>query len=110
MKCQDFSHCVCEMVTGSNTNSLGIILYFTVVNFTIHRLYCGKTPESRNSEVRITFIARQRLGKHIVAQTNTQVKSSNFVVIQRRCKHVFPTTEALFSARSVQSGYKEEFS
>jgi hypothetical protein len=29
-------------------------------------------PESRNSEIRIDFIARQQLGKHIPAATNTQ--------------------------------------
>jgi hypothetical protein len=30
--------------------------------------------------------------------------------MQRCCKHVFPTIEAVFSACSVQSGYEEEFS
>jgi hypothetical protein len=28
--------------------------------------------------------------------------------MQRRCKHAFPTIETVFSALSVQSGYKEE--
>jgi hypothetical protein len=31
------------------------------------------------------------------------------VAMQQHCKHAFPTIERLFSARSVQSGYKEEF-
>jgi hypothetical protein len=30
--------------------------------------------------------------------------------MQRRCEHTFPTREGLFSAWSVRSGYKEEFS
>jgi hypothetical protein len=30
--------------------------------------------------------------------------------MQRRCKHAFQTIEKLFSAWSMQSGYKEEFS
>jgi P2-related tail formation protein len=34
--------------------------------------YCDVKPKSRNSEVRIVFIARQRFGKHIATATNTQ--------------------------------------
>jgi hypothetical protein len=34
----------------------------------------------------------------------------NSVARQRRCQHAFPTLEKLFSAWSVQSAYKEEFS
>jgi hypothetical protein len=30
--------------------------------------------------------------------------------MQRRCKHVFPTIEVVFSVWSLQSGYEEEFS
>jgi hypothetical protein len=34
--------------------------------------YCDMTPESRTSEAEYTFIARQRLCKHIPTASNTQ--------------------------------------
>jgi hypothetical protein len=53
------------------------------------------------SKYTVTYrpIARQRLGKHIPAGANAQQIS----------KQVSLTVEAVFSAWSVQSGYKEVF-
>jgi hypothetical protein len=74
-----------EIETSSNsvTTEISVLIVdvaqqWTVAPIQIFRLsgrspqYCDMTPESRNSEVRIDFIARQRLGKHIPAATNTQ--------------------------------------
>jgi hypothetical protein len=54
-------------------------------------------------------IARQRLGKHIPAGSNgPNIRTS--IVRQRISKHTSLTIEAVFSAWSVQNGYKEVFS
>jgi hypothetical protein len=57
------------------------------------------------------FIARQWLGKHFPSATNTQatIEWITSVAMQRSCKHAFPTSEAVFSVWSVESGSKEEF-
>jgi hypothetical protein len=54
-------------------------------------------------------IARQRLGKHILVEANARTNRTS-IVRQRISKHASLTTEAVFSAWSVQSGYKEVFS
>jgi hypothetical protein len=58
-----------------------------------------------------TSIARQRLGKHIPAATNTHATIEESVFKQRIGKRitiaVLPAT--VFPVRSMQSGYKEEF-
>jgi hypothetical protein len=54
-------------------------------------------------------IARQRLGKHIAAGANALNGRTPFAR-QRISKHASLIIEALFSAWSVQSGYKEVFS
>jgi hypothetical protein len=54
-------------------------------------------------------IARQRLGKHIPAGANARNNMAS-IAIQRISKHASLTIEPLFSAWSVQNGYKEEFS
>jgi hypothetical protein len=72
--------------------------------------YCDMTPESRDSEVRIDFIARQRLDKHIPAATNTQEKSNNFRCYTMALLTCLPNhRKTVFSSWSVQNGYKEEF-
>jgi hypothetical protein len=53
-------------------------------------------------------IAGQRLGKHIPAEANAHNMTST--ARQRISKHASLTTEAVFPAWSVQSGYKEGFS
>jgi hypothetical protein len=53
--------------------------------------------------------ARQRLGKHTPAETNTR-NNRTPIARQRISKHMSLTIEAVFSAWSVQSGYKEGFS
>jgi hypothetical protein len=54
-------------------------------------------------------IARQRLSKHIPAQAySPNIRAS--IARQRGSKQAFSTIEDVFSAWSVQSGYKEEFS
>jgi hypothetical protein len=58
--------------------------------------YCGMTPEGRNNGAR-GDVARQRLGKHIFAATDTQA------IIQELLR-------TMFSARSVQMCYNGEFS
>jgi hypothetical protein len=59
-----------------------------------------------------TSIARQRLGKHISAVTNTDATIEEHVSKQRISKHtaIGVLLERVFSIRSLQSGYKEEFS
>jgi hypothetical protein len=59
-----------------------------------------------------TFIARQRLGKHIPAAANTLIRKEETVSKQRIGKHttIRVLLETVFSFRSVQSSYKEEFS
>jgi hypothetical protein len=61
-------------------------------------------------EVIVTWIpiARQRLGKHIPAETN-DCNNRTSIARQRIIKHVCLTIEAVFSVWSVQSGYKEMF-
>jgi hypothetical protein len=54
-------------------------------------------------------IARQRLGKYIPAEANA-INNRTSIARQRISKHAFLITEAVFSAWSVQSGYKEGFS
>jgi hypothetical protein len=53
-------------------------------------------------------IARQRLGKHIPAEANARNNRTS-IAKQRISKHTSLTIEAVFSAWSVQSGYKEGF-
>jgi hypothetical protein len=53
-------------------------------------------------------IARQRLGKHISEQTNVRNHKTS-IAKQVISKHTSLTTEAVFSAWSLQSGYKEVF-
>jgi hypothetical protein len=53
-------------------------------------------------------IARQRLGKHIPAQANS-LKNTTSIARQRISKHTSLKIEAVFSACSVQNGYKEVF-
>jgi hypothetical protein len=53
--------------------------------------------------------ARQRLGKHIPAGANTHNNRTS-IARQRISKHASLTIEAVFSARSLQSCYKEVFS
>jgi hypothetical protein len=57
-----------------------------------------------------TPIARQRLGKHIYAATNTQATIEEPVSEQLISKHttIGALLETVFSALSAQSGYKEE--
>jgi hypothetical protein len=68
-----------------------------------------KQPEE-NHEYIVTYrpIARQRLGKHILAQAEGR---NNWISIarQRISKQAFSTIERLFSVWSVQSSYKEAF-
>jgi hypothetical protein len=53
-------------------------------------------------------IARQRLGKHIPSQANAR-NSRTSIAMQWFSKHTSLITEAVFSAWSVQGGYKEVF-
>jgi hypothetical protein len=54
-------------------------------------------------------IARQRICKHIPAESNDR-KNKTSIVRKRISKHASLTREAVFSAWSVQSGYEEVFS
>jgi hypothetical protein len=54
-------------------------------------------------------IARQRLGKHIPAGAKARNNMTS-IAKQRISKHGSLRIEAVFSAWSVQSGYKEVFS
>jgi hypothetical protein len=54
-------------------------------------------------------IARQRLGKHIPAGANAR-RNRTSIARQRSSKHASLTIEAVVSAWSVLSGYKEVFS
>jgi hypothetical protein len=58
----------------------------------------------------MTFIpiARQRLGKHIPAQAYVR-NSRTSIARQMTNRHSSLTVEVVFSAWSVQSGYKEMF-
>jgi hypothetical protein len=51
-------------------------------------------------------IARQRLGKQIPAEANSDNYRTS-IARQRTSKHTSLTTEAVFPAWSVKSGYKE---
>jgi hypothetical protein len=53
-------------------------------------------------------IARQRVGKHIPAGANARNNRTS-IARQRISKHASITIETVFSAWSVQSGYKEVF-
>jgi hypothetical protein len=53
-------------------------------------------------------IARQQPGKHIPARAKAP-KNRTSIARQRISKHAFLTIEEVFSAWSVQSGYKEVF-
>jgi hypothetical protein len=55
-------------------------------------IYCDMTPEGRNSGARGTYIARQRSDKQVSEATIEELLGT------------------MFSIRSVQSGYKEQFS
>jgi hypothetical protein len=79
-------------------------------NMTIFRSpICYYVVRTLEHTVTCIPIARQRLGKHIPAETN---KRNNRTSIARQwiSKHASLRTEAVFSAWSVQSGYKEVFS
>jgi hypothetical protein len=54
-------------------------------------------------------IARQRLSKHTPAEANA-LKNMTSIARQRISKHNSLTIEDVFSAQSVQGGYKEVFS
>jgi hypothetical protein len=54
-------------------------------------------------------IARQRLCKHIPAEANARNNRTS-IARQRISKHTSVTIDAVFSAWSVQRGYKERFS
>jgi hypothetical protein len=66
-----------------------------------------KTKAIQNTVTRIP-IARQRLGKHILAQAYAR-SNRTFTARQRTSQHASLTIQAVFSAWSVQSGYKEVF-
>jgi hypothetical protein len=53
-------------------------------------------------------IARQRLGKHIPAEAKARNNRTS-IARQRISQHAFLTIDAVFSALSVQSGYKDVF-
>jgi hypothetical protein len=53
-------------------------------------------------------VAGQRLGKHIPAEANAR-NNRTPIARQRISKHASLSIETVFSARSVQSGYKEVF-
>jgi hypothetical protein len=53
-------------------------------------------------------IARQRLGKHIPAQSNS-LNNRTSIARQNISKHMSLTIEAVFSVASLQIGYKEVF-
>jgi hypothetical protein len=69
------------------------------------------TPESRNNKVRIDVhcyaATRETHSRGNDCASNNWVTT---VAMQQRCKHAFPTREAVFSVWSVQSSFKEEFS
>jgi hypothetical protein len=54
------------------------------------------------------LLARQKLGKHIPEQAIARNNRTS-IAKQRISKHTSFTIEAVFSAGSVQSGYKEVF-
>jgi hypothetical protein len=54
-------------------------------------------------------IARQRLSKHIPAEANMRNNGTS-ITRKRISKHASLTTEAVLSAWSMQSGYKEVYS
>jgi hypothetical protein len=64
---------------------------------------------SHDDTVTCIAIARQQLGKHIPAEANS-LNSRTSIARQRISKHTSLTIEAVFSAWSVQNGYKEGFS
>jgi hypothetical protein len=65
--------------------------------------------DSRYNIVTCTPTARQRLGKYIPAQANARNNRSSSAR-QRISKHASLTIVSVFSAWSLQSGYKEVFS
>jgi hypothetical protein len=54
------------------------------------------------------IVIRQRLGIHIPEEANARNNRTS-IARQRISKYASLTIEAVFSAWSVQSGYKEEF-
>jgi hypothetical protein len=66
-----------------------------------------QTYVGKNS-VRYRHIARQRLGKHILAVANARNDKTS-IGRQRVSKHACLTIEVMFSPWSVQSGYEEVF-
>jgi hypothetical protein len=54
-------------------------------------------------------IARQRFDKHVQMEANER-NNRRSIARQRIRKHASLTIEAVFSARTMQSGYKEMFS
>jgi hypothetical protein len=99
-------------------NMFPVHVYMSVGNSNIghlHRLPIqGVThPGSYNRWITHTVtywsIARQRLGKHIPAGANARNNRTS-VARKRISKHASLTTEAVFSAWSLQSCYKEVFS
>jgi hypothetical protein len=66
-------------------------------------------PLSSNNHIVMDIsIARQRLGKHMPAGAKARNNITS-IAKQRISKHASLTTEAAFSAWSVQSGYREVF-
>jgi hypothetical protein len=71
-----------------------------------------RRPKAGMVEPNETHIARQRLGKHILATTDKHATMEEPVSKQRIGKHttIGVLLDTVFSIRSLQSGYKEEFS
>jgi hypothetical protein len=99
-----------------NTSSLceKITLYGTMVTISITCI--THTQKKTLHLAQICFrivtcipIARQRLGKHIPAEENARNNRTS-IARQRISKNASLTIEAVFTAWSVQSGYKEVFS
>jgi hypothetical protein len=87
-------------MTGENEFSA---LRKTVLNTVMKTMIRFKTEHI----VTCISIARQRLGKHIPAEANAHNRTS--ITRQRINKHTSLTIEEVFSAWSVQNGYKEVF-
>jgi hypothetical protein len=71
---------------------------------TVHRVYFV----SIDNIVTCIFIARQRLVKHTPQEANARDNRTH-IARQRISKRASLTVEAVYSAWSVQSGYKEVF-
>jgi hypothetical protein len=81
----------------------------------IHRPIDGIMTRHLRAEImepNQTSNARQRLGKHIPAATNTHATTEQPLSRERTGKHatILVLLETVFSVPSVERGYKEEFS